>query len=208
MFANTAKSLLNSVHDKAIFGRRVAVLSQRLAEAIPGAGSVLDLGCGDGQIAASIMAMRGDLSFEGVDVLVRPKTHIAVTEYDGTTLPFADKSFDYVTIVDVLHHTDNPVVILREAARVARSGVIIKDHLREGVFAGPTLRLMDWVGNRGHGVRLPYNYLSLAEWATAFERSGLVGASMDDRLGLYPAPLSWVFERDLHFIARLTPAVG
>lgn len=49
-------------------------------------------------------------------------------------------------------------------ARVARRGVVIKDHLREGPLAGPTLRLMDWVGNRGHDVRLPYNYLSRRKW--------------------------------------------
>ncbi|MEO5807805.1 class I SAM-dependent methyltransferase [Devosia sp.] len=205
MLVKGAKSLLNVAHDKAVFGRRVAVLSQKLADAIPGSGRVLDLGCGDGQIAASIMARRPDLSIEGVDVLVRPKTHIPVTKYDGNVLPFADNSFDFVTIVDVLHHTDDPAAVLTEAARVARQGVVIKDHLREGVLAGPTLRLMDWVGNRGHDVRLPYNYLTLAEWSAAFERAGLVGQGMDDRLGLYPAPLSWLFERDLHFIALLAP---
>lgn len=206
MLGHSAKSLLNTAHDKAIFGRRVAVLSRRLAAAIPGAGRVLDLGCGDGQIALGIMGHRADLLIEGVDVLVRPKTHIPVTPYDGRTLPWADKSFDYVTIVDVLHHTDDPGAVLVEAARVARHGVIVKDHLREGMLAAQTLRVMDWVGNRGHDVRLPYNYLSLAEWSSTFERAGLVGQSLDDRLGLYPAPLSWLFERDLHFIALLTPA--
>ena len=28
---------------------------------------------------------------------------------------------------------------------------------------------MDWVGNRGHDVRLPYNYLSKAEWNAIFD---------------------------------------
>ena len=166
---------------------------------------MLDLGCGDGQIALGLMALRPDLACEGVDVLVRPVTHIPVTRYDGVTLPFADKSFDYVTIVDVLHHTDDPALVLSEAARVARQGVVIKDHLREGLLAGPALRLMDWVGNRGHDVRLPYNYLDRAQWDTALCRCGLKRAKWTEKLGLYPAPLSWLFERQLHFVALMAP---
>jgi SAM-dependent methyltransferase len=201
----TAKNLLNSIHGAAIFGRRVTVLSRHLARIIPTPGTVLDLGCGDGQIAAALMALRPGLRCEGVDVLVRPVTHIPVTRYDGATLPFADNSFDYVTIVDVLHHTDDPALVLAEAKRVARAGIVIKDHLREGLLAGPVLRLMDWVGNRGHDVRLPYNYLSRAEWDEVFAATGLMTVNRTETLGLYPPPLSWLFERQLHFMALMVP---
>lgn len=203
--ATSAKKLLNTVHDAAIFRRRVAVLSKHLADIIPNGGSVLDLGCGDGSIAVCVMRLRPDLSCEGVDVLVRPVTHIPVTRYDGTALPFADKSFDHVTIVDVLHHTNDPALVLKEAARVARQSVVIKDHLREGMLAGVTLRAMDWVGNRGHGVQLPYNYLTRSQWDTALASAGLVTVKSVEKLGLYPAPLSWFFDRKLHFVALTTP---
>ena len=206
MIANTAKNLLNRVHGSLVFGRRVKVLSRALAAAIPTGGTVLDLGCGDGQVAAGLMALRPDLVAQGGDVLLRPVTHIPVTLYDGVSLPFADNSFDYVTIVDVIHHTDDPAAVLTEARRVARHGVVIKDHLRQGLLAGPTLRLMDWVGNRGHDVRLPYNYLDRRQWAAAFARAGLVQAAWVDTLGLYGAPLNWAFERKLHFVALLEPA--
>jgi SAM-dependent methyltransferase len=205
MIAAPAKGLLNRVHDAVVFGRRVKVLSNALAAAIPSGGSVLDLGCGDGQVALGLMALRPDLSVQGVDVLLRPVTHIPVTLYDGATLPFADASVDYVTIVDVLHHTDDPAAVLAEARRVARLGVVVKDHLREGLLAGPTLRLMDWVGNRGHDVRLPYNYLDSGQWSAAFARAGLVRASWADSTGLYGPPLNWLFERKLHFVALLQP---
>ena len=199
------KPLLNSIHGAAVFNRRVRVLAGHLADAIPSRGTVLDLGCGDGSVAAALMQIRPDLKVEGVDVLIRPQTHIPVTQYDGTTLPFEDQSFDYVTIVDVLHHTDDPAAVLTEAARVARRGIALKDHLLEGILAGPTLRFMDWVGNRGHGVVLPYNYLTRKDWQSAFDKAGLAAVSNAERLGLYPPPFGWLFDRQLHFVALLAP---
>lgn len=198
------KQILNAVHGKLIFGRRVEALADALAKVIPaGAGRVLDLGCGDGQVAVALMRRRPELVVEGVDVLVRPVTHIPVTPYDGVGLPFAQESFDHVTIVDVLHHTDNPAAVLREAARVAGRSIVVKDHLREGWLAGPVLRVMDWVGNRGHDVRLPYNYLDTEEWQGAFAAAGVEVTQREEKLGLYPAPLRWIFERRLHFVIRL-----
>jgi SAM-dependent methyltransferase len=199
------KVFLNALHGAAVFGRRVRVLATHIADAIPGRGSVLDLGCGDGSVAIALMQLRPDLKVEGVDVFVRPNARIAVTEYDGTTLPFADKSFDYVTIVDVLHHTTDPAAVLAEAARVARHGIVLKDHLLDGVLAGPTLRFMDWVGNRGHNVVLPYNYLSRKDWQGVFYKARLTAVSNRDRLGIYPPPFTWLFDRKLHFVTLLTP---
>lgn len=199
------KSLLNAVHGAAVFNRRVRVLASHLADAIPGRGTVLDLGAGDGQVAVALMKLRPDLRVEGVDVMLRPQTHIPVTQYDGVTLPFADKSFDYVTIVDVLHHTDDPAAVLTEAARVTRHGIVLKDHLVEGFAAAPTLRFMDWVGNRGHNVVLPYNYLTRSEWQGVYYKAKLTTASSVEQLGLYPPPFSWLFDRHLHFVALLQP---
>ena len=197
------KTILNAAHNSAVFGRRVRVLAGHLARAIPSRGRVLDLGSGDGSIAAALMRLRPDLKVEGVDVMLRPSTQIPVTVYDGKTLPFAAGSFDYATIVDVLHHTDDPAAVLSEAARVARLGVVVKDHLLEGPFAAATLRFMDWVGNRGHDVVLPYNYLTRDQWQGAFYKARLGTQSMDERLGIYPIPFTWVFDRHLHFVAYL-----
>lgn len=201
----SAKTALNAVHKAAVFNRRVDVLSRHLASIIPTGGTVLDLGAGDGSIAHALTGLRPDLAIEGVDVLIRPRTLIPVKLYDGVTLPFADKTFDYVTIVDVLHHTDDPAAVMREAARVARRGVAIKDHLVEGFAARPTLRFMDWVGNRGHDVRLPYNYLTPGQWDAAFGSAGLREERRIAALDLYPAPFTWLFDRGLHFVALLAP---
>lgn len=206
MIVRLGKDVLNAAHASMIFGRRVERLGEAIARLLPAqGGAVLDLGCGDGQVAVAVMRRRPELSFEGVDVLIRPVTHIPVRLYDGVRLPFDDKSVDHVTIVDVLHHTDDPAAVLAEASRVARRSVVVKDHLREGLLAGATLRLMDWVGNRGHDVRLPYNYLNRAEWDAVFARAGLVEDARLEALQLYPAALDWAFGRGLHFVNRLVP---
>lgn len=199
------RSRLLSEVNSAWYNRRVFVLSRHLAAAIPNRGSVLDIGAGDGQIAMALMRLRPDLKVEGVDIVPRPRTLIPVTQYDGKTLPFADKSVDYVTIVDVLHHTTSPSAVMLEASRVARHGVVIKDHLREGVLAGPTLGFMDWFGNLGDGVPMPYMFLNRREWQGEFFKSRLEVASMVEKLNLYLPPASWLFDRQLHFVAYLTP---
>src|SRR3546814_18338967 len=79
------------------------------------------------------------------------------------------------------------LLVLGEIARVARM-VVIKDHLRDGLAAGPTLRFMDWVGNAAHGVRLPYNYLSHREWQARWAKLDLGASAFVTRLSLYPRP--------------------
>jgi 2-polyprenyl-3-methyl-5-hydroxy-6-metoxy-1,4-benzoquinol methylase len=199
------KQILNSVHDAAVFRRRVRVLAEHLAAELDGGETALDVGCGDGSIARTVMSYRPGLHFEGIDVMLRPHSAIPSKVYDGERIPYDDKSVDWVTIVDVLHHTDDPANVLAECARVARRGVVIKDHLREGFAAFATLRLMDWVGNRGHDVRLPYNYLSKAEWEDIFCRIGVAPVSWKESLGLYPQPFALAFDRNLHFITTVKP---
>lgn len=197
------KSLLNAVHGTLVFGRRVRILADRLARCIPKNVRVLDVGTGDGSIVAEIAIQRPDVVFQGIDVLLRPLTHIPVSLFDGYRIPFEDNSFEVVSFIDVLHHTQDPSTLLREAARVARRYVLIKDHLREGAFAAKTLRIMDWVGNFGHNVVLPYNYLSEAEWRRLFADARLVIEHWDDKLNLYPTPFSILFDRRLHVITQL-----
>jgi SAM-dependent methyltransferase len=202
-------SVLGKLHGGLVYDRRVRVLADRLAAAMPraegGSGpSVLDIGCGDGLIASLVRDRVPGLSVEGLDILLRPKTHIPVTIFDGRTIPHEDNSFDAVMFVDVLHHTDDPRILIREAARVARRAVIIKDHLNDGLLSESTLRLMDYVGNAHHGVRLPYNYWPRKAWESAWGEIGLTVDVWDRVADLYPPYASWVFGRGLHFIARLT----
>jgi SAM-dependent methyltransferase len=190
-------------HGRFVHSRRVRVLSEQLLPWLPVEAHVLDVGAGDGALAARLAARRPDLHLHCVDVQVRPTSLFPVQLFDGTKLPFPDASFDAVVLVDVLHHTLDPLALLAEVRRVARRRVLLKDHALQGAFAGVTLRLMDWLGNARHGVPLPFNYWPPEAWHETFTRLGLSLATWRQSLGIYPWPAGLLFDRRLHFLAVL-----
>lgn len=198
-------TVLGAVHGRMVHTRRVERLASLIADRLPRNARVLDVGTGDGLLAARIQALRPDIAISGVDILERPRTAVPVQLFDGTHLPFENASFDAVTCVDVLHHAVDASQLLNECARVARQVVIVKDHLREGLFAALTLRFMDWVGNARHGVRLPYNYFSRREWKGHIASASAEVKGWEESLGLYPPPFSWLFGRHLHVLMTLHP---
>jgi len=195
--------LVGRAHGRLVHGRRTTVLGQRLAAMLPEASTLLDVGCGDGIIANIVGHAVPGLTVSGAEYAPRADCAIPCLGFDGIHLPYPDKSFDGCMFVDVLHHSQDPLAILRDAVRVSRSFVLIKDHLAENAFDHSTLRFMDWVGNRPHGVVLPYNYLSEKEWQKLYADAGLKEARVERSIPLYPAPFSWIFGRKLHFIALL-----
>jgi hypothetical protein len=99
-------------------------------------------------------------------------------------------------------------VLLREAKRVARRKIILKDHIMDSTLSYLILRFMDWVGNVHHNVALPYNYWPERRWRTAFDELELGIEQWQTALALYPWPASLIFEHGLHFVARLALEKG
>ena len=195
---------IRKLHGQFVRRSRAAVLAQHLAELLPSdAASMLDVGCGDGLIDSAILARRAKLSIEGADLFPRPEALIPVRAFDGQNLPYPDRSFDVVIFIDVLHHAADAVALLREAARVARRSVLIKDHFAEGFPARLTLRFMDLIGNAGYSFAWTASYWARAKWLQTFKDLNLSVVETRNRLGLYPAPASWLFERSYQFVARL-----
>ncbi len=195
--------LFAKMHKIFVHGRRVRITAQLLAEQIPANANVLDVGCGDGSIASQIARLRQDVRIRGVEIMPRAGCKVQCDAFDGFHLPFNDDSFDVCMMVDVLHHTKDVTVLLREASRVSKSIVLLRDHLSENALDHLTLKALDWAGNRPHGVKLTYNYQGRAQWERAFTASGLTATNWSNKASTYLPPISWVAGRNLHFIAIL-----
>jgi len=101
-------------------------------------GSGLDVGCGTGALAARLAAagyeMVGVDPSEGMLAVLRERAPaVRAVTAAGTSLPFADGSFDVVISVAVMHHIADPGDVRRtlaEMVRVARPGgrVVVWDH--------------------------------------------------------------------------------
>ena len=98
-------------------------------------GSVLDVGCGRGYascvIASSVKSVTGiDISQELLESASAVASacgvaNISFVAGDAYSLPFGDKSFETVTLLEILEHLERPQDAVNEALRIARSRVII-----------------------------------------------------------------------------------
>lgn len=146
------------------------------------------------------------LVVEGLERHPRGGEPIPVHQYGGGKYPFADNSFDVVCLLDVLHHDEDIITLLREAARVAKRLVIIKDHKPDGLFAQVRICILDWAANFGYGIKCLYYYPTHDEWKHLLETSGL---SLDEEiLSMQPYPALWniLFGGKLHYLAFAHPS--
>lgn len=190
-------------HNKMIYSRRMARLTELISEMLEGTQKILDVGCGDGRIDSYLMSSNKEIEIIGIDVLVRDNTYIDVIEYDGYHIPLKDNVVDTVMVIDVLHHVDDPQRLIKEMVRVTSDSIIIKDHIKVGFVSYIKLRLMDYVGNAHYHVRLPYNYLTKEQWDSVFMNNNLELKIYKTDLNLYTGLFHILFDRKLHFIAKL-----
>ena len=112
--------------------------------------SVLDVGCGEGALLRAITAdgvVRG-VGIEPEDAAADRARAAGLEVRPGRAeaLPFAEDSFDVVTLEYVAHHVEHLPRALREAARVARRAVLVLDGWYDETL--PSQRVMrdldDW----------------------------------------------------------------
>jgi methionine biosynthesis protein MetW len=102
-------------------------LRRLLLEALEGARSCLDVGCGNGATTGLLLRERCP-GYVGVDVseeavrAARGRGLAATRVSDASDLPFEDDSFDLAVCIEVLEHLFDPRAAVEEIARVVRPG--------------------------------------------------------------------------------------
>jgi len=180
------------------------------ARQLAGAARVLDLGCGEGQVAR-LAAARGAREVVGVDVSAaqlaearRRGGGVAYVRAAANALPLASAHFDAVVCCLVLEHVDDLDGALDEAGRVLRPGGRLVLFLNHPLFqtpgsgwiddqvldppeqywrVGPYLREDLTVEEGDAGVRLPFFHRPLGRYVNALADRGLYVTRM-----LEPAP--------------------
>jgi methionine biosynthesis protein MetW len=101
-----------------------------IAELIPTGVSVLDLGCGDGELLEYLVRVhqvkgRGiELSERGVLACVRRGLSVRQGNLQEGLADYPNASFDYVILAQTLPFLDDPAMILNEMLRVGQRAVI------------------------------------------------------------------------------------
>ena len=157
----------------------------------PGA-RVLDLGAGEGTVSAVAAESLG-VAVTGVDVVAYGDASRPLDLYDGRTLPYADGRFDATLVVFVLHHSEDPAAVLREAVRVTGGAVVVLETVWTARWQKPWLERLDRLVNRlRSGAAIdeePLDIRSDAEWRRVFTREGIAVRASETFPGLHPQAL-------------------
>lgn len=154
-------------------------------------GGVLEVGCGEGEIAQRLRArwphVTGlDLPDAGLRAAWEGIGDVAFLHGDAERLPFEDKAFDVVVAVEVLEHLRDPAQGLRELARVSRKHLVLSVP-REPLFRGGNLlagrHVRDFGNTPGH-----LNHWSTAGFVRFASQAGAVRAIHKP----FPWTIAWV----------------
>ena len=134
-------------------------------------GKIMDLGCGSGEV--SLMLLNKGYKVTSVDVVAKLKVSgVKEIIYDGEHLPFADKEFDQVLLITVLHHVQKYEALLKEVARVSKEIIIVEDVYRNwwdrlNIFFWDGFLNLEFIGH-------PHSNKSDEGWKKLFKKLGFV----------------------------------
>ncbi|MDD5696787.1 MAG: class I SAM-dependent methyltransferase [Candidatus Pacebacteria bacterium] len=149
-------------------------MTEQCKEFIPLNSKILDFGCGSG-IVGNKFKQAFDAGLVGVDIVDNRVENISFELYNGQDLSFFNNdSFDVVLASYVLHHTENPLELLKELVRVARDVIIVYETPADGIFYRAACRI--------HGTSFARffqrnsvkgRFFTTEEWRRIFEEKGL-----------------------------------
>lgn len=119
-----ARGVRNNIFQRYWHGRKWRILKEFLPKIN---GQILDIGCADGTTTAQIARILPEAQITGLDyhteaINFAQKTNQKIKFVVGNAhkLPFKNRSFDLITIMETLEHLENPRQVLAEIHRVLK----------------------------------------------------------------------------------------
>ncbi len=150
--------------------KRVSEIVRKIKKYLQQNDKIVDIGSGNCEVCSKLQ----EEGFNVTPVDIENKSWVrGITPilYDGKTLPFKNNTFDISLLITVLHHTNNPKHVLKEAARVSKRIIVMED-IYESAFQKYATFIMDSIYNiefMGH----PYSNKTESEWKNLFKNLGL-----------------------------------
>lgn len=155
---------------------------------------IFDFGCGDGKVGELISkeqsrhVLLSDI-YENGNIKNIGLPFIKIKQ--NQKIPFPDKSFDTILLLTVLHHSDNPFKVIKEAKRITRKGgkIIVlesvygvKDYgnltneqqrLVNIFFDHFYNRIIHFNNFKENKVNVPFNFKTPEDWKKFFRKLNL-----------------------------------
>jgi SAM-dependent methyltransferase len=150
--------------------------------------TLLDIGCGNGLISEMCLQHFSEVQLLDVMKYVSPEVKLPFLRYrEGQKLP-VERQYDTVLLLTVLHHSKNPLTLLKKAWKATGKRLIIiesifgvhgKSATGKYKLAGFVEReqiayavFVDWLYNRvlHDKIPVPYNFTTPQKWKETFSR--------------------------------------
>lgn len=141
---------------------RAEKIAENISSLISADSSVLDIGSGSGNVAKEISLKTG-AKFTLLDVIDWNVTDLPFILFNGKKIPFKDKEFDFALLMDVLHHSEDEELLIKEAIRVAKK-IIILEEVHENIFMKIWANVIDNFQWFLFGMPLAFHSRSEKQW--------------------------------------------